>query len=152
VKPTKIDLNDPFEKTLAGALALPHGCDARGAERETVTQALRYLYIAAHGRILQTSIGPITIAPATDPSLKHPPLSLDTRSDLLAVAEQRTAFAPRAIRNGNSSHAGPHSAFFEFLAGRLGSPDSWVPPSSRNGKTDSHAQSLSGINNLTHDP
>jgi hypothetical protein len=141
MKRIEINLNDPFEKTLAAVLTLPEGGDGRSARRETLTEALQYLYTAAHGRTLQTSIGAIRIMPATDPSLRDASRSLDTRSDLLALAERRTAFTPRASRNGASSHARFDSAFSDFLAGRLGSPDGWAPPAHGNEKTSHHERS-----------
>jgi len=92
MKKIEIDLNNPFEKTLAIVLALPardngsHACD------ETVAKALRCLYTAAHGRTIETTIGRIGIAPAVDPSLKEAPLLLSSRVELLELAERRTEF------------------------------------------------------------
>ena len=137
----EINLNDPFEKTLVAILSLPEGGDLRGAQDETVVQALRCLYTAAHGRTVGTSIGPISIAPATDSSLKDSPLSLHTRSDLLALAQRRGEFIRRAA--GRSVHTDGSSALFEFIAGRLGSPECWVPPSASIGGMGPPGQLLS---------
>ena len=108
MKHIEIDFNAPFEKRLEAVLPLPEGAVGRGAQRETVAEALRYLYIAAHGRTLQTSIGPITIMSATDSTLRDASCSLDTRSDLLALAKRRTAFTPRAGWNGEKSRLRRH--------------------------------------------
>jgi hypothetical protein len=125
VNHTEINLNDPFEKTLAAVLALPRGGDRCSSQDETVALALRYLYTAADGPTIQTSIGPISIMPAVDSSLKDAPFSLCTRTDLLALAERRTAFRRKATQNGDSTQVGASSALFEFMAGRLGSPEWW---------------------------
>jgi len=143
VKQIEVNLNDPFEKTLIAILSLPEGGDVRSAQEETVEQALRCLYTAAHGRAVQTSIGPISIAPATDSSLKDAPLSLHTRSDLLVFAQRRADFKRRATDNGHSIHTDASSALFQFIAGRLGSPECWAPPSASIGRTGPHGQLLS---------
>jgi hypothetical protein len=124
VNHTEVNLNRPFEKTLAAVLALPQGGDRRPQD-ETVALALRYLYTAAHGRTLQTSIGPIAIMPGVDSSLKDAPFSLRTRTDLLALAKRRTVFQRRATQNGDSAQLHGDSALSEFMAGRLGSPKWW---------------------------
>jgi hypothetical protein len=124
VNHTEINLNGPFEKTLAAVLALPQGGDSY-AQDETVALALRYLYTAAHGRTLQTSIGPISIMPGVNSSLKDAPFSLRKRTDLLALAEQRTAFQRRATQNGDSAQLHADSALSDFMAGRLGSSEWW---------------------------
>jgi ribosomal subunit interface protein len=125
MKYIEINLDDPFERTLAAILSLPEGGDARGANDETVAQALRCLYTAAHGRAVQTSLGSISIAPATDSSLKDAPLRLDTRSDLLALAQRKGGFTRRATANFHETRGGVGSAFSEFIAGRLGAPEYW---------------------------
>lgn len=140
MKQIKINLNDPFEKTVVAILSLPEGGDVRAGLDETVVQALRRLYTAAHGRTVQTSIGPISIAPATDPSLKDAPLSIHTRSDLFALAQRKAEFKRRAAENDHSIHGDGSSALFEFIAGRLGSPEFWVPPSVSIGRTMRHGQ------------
>ena len=124
---TEINLNVPFEETLAAVLALPQGGDRCSSQDETVALALRYLYTTAHGRTLQTSIGPISIMPAVDSSLKDVPFSVCTRTDLLALAERRTEFRPRATQDGDLAELCAGSALFEFMAGRLGSPE-WCRP------------------------
>jgi hypothetical protein len=126
MKQITIDVNEPFEKTLATVLSLP---DASDAGNEVVSRALGCLYRAAHGPAIQTSIGPITIAPAVNPSLRPALLRLHTRSDLLALAEERTPFRRTAKRNG-PNHLAAGSALFEFIAGRLGSPENWPSPDS----------------------
>ena len=110
MKPIEINLNDPFEKTLAHALALPKRSEAE--HEEAVAEALRRLYTRAHGRIVETTIGPITIVPPADSALKGARLLLVKRRDLLALAEQKTNFrghAARSIRKPRSAgvfHAG----------------------------------------------
>ena len=109
VNHTEINLNDPFEKTLIAVLALPQG-DRCSAQNETVALALRYLYTAAHGRTLRTSIGPISILPGVDSSLKDGRFSLCTRENLLALAERRTAFRRKSTQNGRSAKVPARSA------------------------------------------
>lgn len=105
MKKIEIDLHESFEKTCDTVLRLPEGRYGRNARPETVAEALRYLYITAHGRALETSMGPITIMPALDPSLADASFPVVTRSDLLALAERRTMFALRPRQNGNSIHS-----------------------------------------------
>lgn len=143
MKQIEITLNDPFEKTLVAILSLPEGGDVRSAQDESVEQALRCLYTAAHGRTVETAIGPISIAPATDSSLKDAPLSLQTRSDLLNFAQRRTEFKRRPVGNHHSIHTNGGSALFEFIAGRLGSPECWAPPSASLGRMRPHRELLS---------
>jgi hypothetical protein len=101
VKHIEINFRDSFAKTCGAVVGLPEGRYGRSARSETVAEALRYLYIAAHGRTLKTSIGPVTIMRATDPYLTDASFSLVTRSDLLSLAGQKTAFPRRAGRNGD---------------------------------------------------
>ena len=141
---TKINLNDPFERTLSAVLARPQG-DRCSAQDETVALALRYLYTAAHGRTIQTSIGPISIMPGVDPSLKDEPFLLCTRTDLLALAERRTAFRRTATQNRHSDQPNG-SALFEFRAGRI-APESWpndckVKPTVVRGRRTKHVHCL----------
>jgi hypothetical protein len=140
MKNIKIDLNEPFEKTLEAVLSL-HDGEACSTEDELVAQALRCLYRAAHGPTLQTFIGPITIAPAVDPSLKEALLRFRTRSELLAFAEEKTSFRRTAKENG-ASHLAAGSALFEFLPGRLRSAESWPPPEHSASRT-AHPDSMS---------
>jgi len=140
MKNIEIDVNEPFEKTLTAILSLPDG-EACSTEDKVVAQALHSLYRAAHGPTIRTSIGPITVAPAIDPSLKEAPLRFHTRSDLLALAEERTSFRRTAKENG-ANHLAAGSALFEFLAGRLGSPESWPPPEHSASRT-AHPNSMS---------
>lgn len=110
MKPIEINLSDPFEKTLAHALSLPK--DSEAEHEEAIAQALRCLYTRAHGRIVETTIGPITIVPPADSALKGARLLLVKRGDLLALAKQKTNFrghAARIDRNPRTarlSHAG----------------------------------------------
>ena len=143
MKPIEINLDDPFEKTLVAILSLPKGGDVRSAQKETVVQALQWLYTAAHGRAVQTAIGPISIAPATDCSLKNAPLSVHTQSDLLALAQRRAGFKGRATDNDRLNDTNGSSALFQFIAGRLGSPECWAPPSASINKTPPHRELLS---------
>jgi hypothetical protein len=122
---TEINLNVPFEKTLAAVLALPQGGDRCSSQDETVALALRCLYTAAHGHTLRTSIGPISIMAGVDSALKDAPFSLCTRTDLLALAERRTEFRRRATKNNDSAQGRAGSALSEYMAGRLGSPEWW---------------------------
>jgi hypothetical protein len=104
VKPVEISLSDPFEKTLAHALSLPKRSEAE--HEEAVAEALRRLYTRALGRIVETTIGPITIVPPADSALKGRRLLLVKRGDLLAWAEQKTdcrGYAARSIRNSRES-------------------------------------------------
>jgi hypothetical protein len=90
----RIDLNDPFEKTLAKVHSLPDGGEV--ASDAEIEQALRGLYIAAHGRSVETTIGRIPIAPPADSSLKSKSWPLNTRTDLLILAERRRQLRARA--------------------------------------------------------
>jgi hypothetical protein len=85
MKHIEIDLNEPLEKTLTAVLLLPEGGDPRSAEDEVVAHALHYLYRAAHGPKIETSI-----VPAVDSSLKDASFAPQTRSDLLTLAERRS--------------------------------------------------------------
>lgn len=105
MKKIEINLDEPFQKTRDAVLRLPDGRYGRNAGPEIVAEALRYLYITAHGRTLETSIGPITIMPALDPSLADASFPVATRSDLLALAERSTMFAFKAGPNGDSTHS-----------------------------------------------
>ena len=128
VKHTEIDLNAPFEKSLAAALSLPRGGDARDHEDEAVAEALRYLYTVAHGRIVQTLLGPISIAPAIDPSLKDAPLRLETRNQLFMLAERRTNFTRPVKEQVSAKNADESSVLLQFCRGQLGSPETWPSP------------------------
>ena len=105
MKKIEINLDEPFEKTRDAVLRLPGGRHGRNARPEMVAEALRYLYITAHGRTLETLVGPITIMPALDPSLADASFPVLTRSDLLALAERRTMFALGAGQKGDSTHS-----------------------------------------------
>lgn len=94
----EIDLSKPFESLLATVLSLPkHRVNANGSSHEAeIRQATRCLYEAAHGRVVETSMGAIPIAPAVAASLKTEPFSVNTRSEFLRLAETKGGFRPRA--------------------------------------------------------
>jgi hypothetical protein len=125
MKQVTIDLNHPFQETLVAVLALP---DENGYETadETILEALRAVYQAAHGRTVRTTIGRIAIAPAAAPQLKETPLALTTRGDLLDVARQHTHFDEPL--SGDSTDRQPRNALMDFVSGRLGAPESWPFP------------------------
>jgi hypothetical protein len=64
-----IDFSESFEKVLATALSLPRTDDAWPSDA-AIKQAMRYLYEVANGRIVETHIGAIPIAPPVEPWLK----------------------------------------------------------------------------------
>jgi hypothetical protein len=94
----EIDLSKPFESFLATVLSLPaDGVNANGsANEEEIRQATRFLYEAAHGRVVETSMGAIPIAPAVAASLKTEPFFIHTRSEFLRLAETKGGFRPGA--------------------------------------------------------
>jgi hypothetical protein len=115
VKTIEINLSDPFEKTLAHVLSLPKRSEAE--HEEAVAEALRRLYTRAHGRIVETTIGPITIVPPVDSALKDARLLLVKRGDLLVWAEQKTncrGHAARRIRNSRNV-----GEYLDLNAGRV---------------------------------
>jgi hypothetical protein len=135
MKQIRIDLNAPIEKTLAAVLSLPEGGNPRSAEEHVVADALQCLYRAAHGPKIETSFGAISIAPAVDPSLKDASFLVETRSDLLTIAERRTPFKCRRKESAGVNHLAAGSALFEFIAGRLGSPECWPELDSKSLRT-----------------
>lgn len=86
MKRISIDLSEPLERVLAQALALPAGRDEGRISEARLKEAVRRLYDAANGRTVDTSLGPIPIAPAVAPWLKAVPLAVRTRTELLALA------------------------------------------------------------------
>ena len=128
-----IDLSEPFEKVLATALSLPRADDARHSDA-AIKRAMRYLYEAANGRIVQTHIGAIPIAPPMEPSLKAKPFCLKSAAELLTMVKDNLGasdsldYAPPEPQKPRQANIG--SALFEFMAGRLGAPGCW--PSQRN--------------------
>ena len=64
----EINLSNPFDKLRAIVRALPAGdanaVDHDASNEEDLELAIRSLYEAAHGRFVETQIGPIAIAPA----------------------------------------------------------------------------------------
>jgi hypothetical protein len=128
-----IDLAESFEKALARALSLPRTDNAWPSDT-AIKRALRYLYEAANGRIVETNIGAITIAPPVEPSMKEKPFCLMSAAELLMmVKDNSSAYGgldynrsePQKPRQSNMD-----SALFEFMAGRLGAPECW--PDQRN--------------------
>src|SRR5689334_17942111 len=128
-----IDLSEPFEKVLITALSLPRTGDAWPSDA-AIKQAMRYLYEVANGRVVETHIGAIPIAPPVKPWLKAKPLCLRSAADLLTIVKDNLG----AFNSLNSGRPEPQrrcqskiaSALFEFMAGRLGAPECW--PDQRN--------------------
>jgi hypothetical protein len=128
-----LDLSEPFEKVLATALSLPRADDAWPSDA-AIRRAMRYLYEAANGRIVQTHIGAIPIAPPMEPSLKTKPFCLKSAAELLTMVKDNLGasdsldYAPPEPQKPRQANIG--SALFEFMAGRLGAPGCW--PNQRN--------------------
>ncbi len=128
-----IDLSEPFEKVLATALSLPKANYTVPSDA-AIKRAVRYLYEAANGRIVETHLGAIAIAPPTEPSLKAKPLCLKGAADLLTMVKDNLSasdslnYAWSEPQKRRQSKIG--SALFEFMAGRLGAPECW--PDQRN--------------------
>jgi hypothetical protein len=107
MKEIKIDLAEPFPSVLAQALSLPlNGTDAPKSESE-VKKAARCLYEAAHGRVVDTNIGPVGIAPAVAAALKTAPFSMKTREEFLVFAEANSSFKRSAATFLNRRRAEP---------------------------------------------
>ena len=130
MKSIKLDLNRPFEETLSLVLALPDRNDGHAIDDDLLILALRSLYQTARGAEVQTSIGPVSIGPALDPSLREAPVRLGTRTDLLILAERTRSFGQEAGNHSPKKRIS-RSALFEFMAGRLGSPEHWPCPDDR---------------------
>ena len=96
MKGIEIDLSKPFDSFLATVLSLPkNGVNANGSSDEVeIRQATRCLYEAAHGRVVETSMGAIPIAPAVAASLRAEPFSVHTRSEFLGLAQTKSGFRP----------------------------------------------------------
>jgi hypothetical protein len=128
-----IDLSESFEKVLATALSLPRTNGAWPSDA-AIKQAMRYLYEVANGRIVETHIGAIPIAPPVEPWLKARPLRLKSAADLLTMVKDNLGasdslnYARSKPQKRRQSKIG--SALFEFMAGRLGAPECW--PDQRN--------------------
>ena len=128
-----IDLSESFETVLATALSLPRTDDVRPSDA-AVKQAMRYLYEVANGRIVETHIGAIPIAPPAEPWLKAKPLCLKSAPDLFTIVKDNLGasdslnYAWSEPQKRRPSKIG--SALFEFMAGRLGAPECW--PDQRN--------------------
>jgi hypothetical protein len=123
-----IDLSEPFEKVLATTLSLPRTDDAWPSDA-AIKRAIRYLYEAANGRIVETHIGAIPIAPPMKPWLKAKPLCLKSAAELLTMVKDNLGasysldYAPSEPQKPRQGNIG--SALFEFMAGRLGAPGCW---------------------------
>jgi hypothetical protein len=123
-----IDLAEPFEKVLATALSLQR-TNHTWTSDAAIKRAMRYLYEAANGRIVETHIGGIPIAPPVKPSLKEKPLCLKSAAELLTIVKDNLG----ASDNLDYARPEPHklcqantgSALFEFMARRLGTPEWW---------------------------
>jgi hypothetical protein len=109
MKQTKIDLLEPFEKVLtkvlsvpardkviaqspaenATSLLFPNPVDRSPATAAELREVLRCLYDAAHGRRVETQVGPVAIAPPMAPSLKDTPFYIKTQVDFLLEALTR---------------------------------------------------------------
>src|SRR4029077_14993344 len=129
-----IDLSEPFEKVLATALSLPRTGDAWPSDA-AIKRAMRYLYEAASGRVVETRIGAIPIAPPVKPWLKAKTLCLQNAAELLATVKDNLG-ASNSLNSPRPEPQRPRqskigSALFEFMAGRLGAPECW--PDQRNG-------------------
>lgn len=128
-----IDLSESFEKVLATALSLPRTDDAWPSDA-AIKHAIRYLYEVANGRIVETHIGAIPIAPPAEPWLKAKLLCLKSAADLLTMvkgnlgASDSLNYTRSEPQKRRQSKIG--SALFEFMAGRLGAPECW--PDQRN--------------------
>jgi hypothetical protein len=128
-----IDFSESFEKVLATTLSLLRADDAWPSDA-AIKRAMRYLYEAANGRIVETHIGAIPIAPSLEPSLKAKPLCLTSAADLLTMVKDNLG-ASDSLDYARSELQKPRqanidSALFEFMAGRLGAPECW--PDQRN--------------------
>jgi len=98
-----IDLSKSFDGVVTSALALPEESAEGRIHDETVVEAARRLYRAAHGRGVETAIGLIPIAPATAPFLKKKPIPLRNRREFLALAEGKNGFNGSASPKGDAT-------------------------------------------------
>jgi hypothetical protein len=113
---TEIHLSEPFEEVMASLLTLPStlvevdevrfagAADSelrKSAKCEAeVTEALRSVYEAAHGRQVETQIGFMTIAPPVADFLKEAPYYVTTQYEffLEAFARLLAGASPRKKR------------------------------------------------------
>ena len=120
MKQTKIDLLEPFEKVLTSVLAVPardkviaqspaenatsllfpNPVDRSAATAVELREVLRCLYDAAHGRRVETQVGPVAIAPPMAPSLKDTPFYIKTQVDFLLEALTRIIGDEQKKKNG----------------------------------------------------
>src|SRR4029077_17335191 len=96
-----IDLSESFEKVLATALSLPRTDDAWPSDG-AIKQAMRSLYEVANGRIVETHIGAIPIAPPAKPWLKAKPLCLKSAADLLTMVKDSLGASDSQITPGRN--------------------------------------------------
>jgi hypothetical protein len=128
-----IDFSESFEKVLARALFLSRIDDAWPSDA-AIKRAMRYFYEAANGRIVETHIGAIPIAPPAEPLLKAKPLCLKSAAELVMMVKDNLGasdsldYARPEPQKPRQSNIG--SALSEFMAGRLGAPGCW--PDQRN--------------------
>jgi hypothetical protein len=95
-----INLSHSFERSLTDALALPQDSDHRPITDESTAHALRLLYSAAHGRSIETSIGPVVIAPPIAPALRNASVVLKSRAEFVALAGKFNHFNGSPSANG----------------------------------------------------
>ena len=132
-KATAISLGHPLGVLTMTALALPRG----GVDDEVVVRAIRRVYELAHGRVVETKIGAVPVAPAVAPSLANALFHAATRSELLEVIEEMIASARESRPQVRPAYFAAGSALREFLDGRLGAPESWA-----NGRCSSNLSAL----------
>jgi hypothetical protein len=136
MKQTKIDLLEPFEKVLASVLSVPardkviaqspaenatslrfpNPVDRSPATAGELREVLRCLYEAAHGRLVETQVGPVAIAPPVAPSLKDTPFYIKTQANFLLEALTRIIGDASHSNNGipppqtfGKRHLGSHA-------------------------------------------
>ena len=130
---TAMSLRESLGILTMTALALPRG----GVDDEVVVRAIRRVYELAHGRVVETKIGAVPIAPAVAPSLANALFHAATRPELLEVIEEVIASARERRDHVRPAYFAAGSALREFLDGRLGAPEFWA-----NGHRSSHLSAL----------
>lgn len=116
-----INLGDPLGIVTLTALALPRS----GVADELVVQTIRRVYELAHGRIVETAIGAIPVAPPVAPRLATAQFDAASRSELLDIVEEMIASTQSRRQLARANHFAAGSALLEFLDGRLGAPEFW---------------------------
>jgi len=99
----KINLSEPFDRVVADALTLPARGEDGHISDQIVVEMVRYLYSKAHGRGVDTSIGRITVAPATAAFLKNAPVIVRSRDELLVLALNYKHLNGNGLRNGHAT-------------------------------------------------